>query len=142
MSTLALPMGQPHVRKVLRASAAATSTGNTDLFQVSAFSAADILLDVTAASGTSPTLDLYIQKRLPDSSTWQDIAHFAQNTGSAGKQILSFVSSGNSIAAVQTDALTVNTVKTTLIGAEWRVRWVVGGTSPSFSFAVFGDFFV
>ena len=142
MSTLALPMGQPHVRKELRASAAATSTGNTDRFQVSAFSAADILLDVTAASGTSPTLDVYIQKRLADSSTWQDIAHFAQNTGAAGKQILSFVSSGNSVAAVQTDALTVNTVKTTLIGAEWRVRWVIAGTSPSFSFSVAGDFFV
>lgn len=137
-----LPKASPCARDItLLASAARTSTGSGDTIPgIDNYTSADILTDVTAASGTSPTLDIYIQKLLSDNSTWQDVIHFAQIT-STGKQIASIVASGNSVAAVQTAALTVNSIKTTLLGKTWRVHYVIGGTNPSFTFAVTGDFF-
>lgn len=70
-------------------------------------------LDVTAASGTSPTLDVVIEDTV-DGTNWNVIGTFTQRTA-AGRQVID-------VAGFFTDQL--------------RVRWTVAGTTPSFTFSV------
>jgi hypothetical protein len=70
-------------------------------------------LDVTAASGTSPTLDVVLEDTL-DGTNWNMIGTFAQKTG-PGREVIN-------VTTPFTDRL--------------RARWTVGGTTPSFTFDV------
>lgn len=70
-------------------------------------------LDVTAVSGVSPTLDVVIEDT-HDGTNWNTVATFTQKTA-AGRQVLD-------ITGLFTDRL--------------RVRWTIGGTTPSFTFSV------
>lgn len=70
-------------------------------------------LDVTAASGTSPTLDVVIEDTL-DGTNWNVVGTFAQKTA-AGREVINV---------------------TTAFANRVRVRWTVGGTTPSFTFSV------
>lgn len=70
-------------------------------------------LDVTAAAGTSPTLDVVIEDTL-DGDTWNVVGTFAQKTA-AGREVINV---------------------TTPFADRLRVRWTVGGTTPSFTFGV------
>lgn len=71
-------------------------------------------LQVTAASGTTPTLAVKIQHS-PDAVTWTDLITFTQVT-----------------AANQSERKTV----TGTINRYLRASWTIGGTSPSFTFSV------
>ncbi len=71
-------------------------------------------LDVTAASGTSPTLNVVLEDTLDFGATWNVVGTFAQRTG-PGREVIN-------ITTPFTDRL--------------RARWTVGGTTPSFNFSV------
>jgi len=70
-------------------------------------------LNVSAVSGTSPTLDLYIDIQDPASGNWVNQDKFA------------------TVTSTGTFAL-AEPVRST----KYRVRWVLGGSSPSFSFSI------
>jgi hypothetical protein len=70
-------------------------------------------LDVTAVAGTAPTLDLYIDIQDPCSGKWVNQDKFPQ------------------VTAVGTYALAVY-----VRSNRYAVRWVLGGTTPSFTFSV------
>ncbi|MDQ3095114.1 MAG: hypothetical protein M3Q82_04010 [Actinomycetota bacterium] len=70
-------------------------------------------IDVTAASGTSPNLTAFIEDTL-DGTNWNVIGTFAAKTA-AGREVISV---------------------TTPYADDIRVRWVITGTTPSFTFAV------
>lgn len=70
-------------------------------------------LAVTAAAGTSPTLNVVIEDSL-DGTNWYAIGTFAQRTA-AGTEVLNI---------------------TTPFADTVRVRWTIGGTTPSFTFSV------
>jgi hypothetical protein len=70
-------------------------------------------LNVTAASGTTPTLDVVVEDSF-DGTTWNTVATFTQKTA-VGVQALD-------VSGQFTDQL--------------RVRWTIGGTTPSFTFDV------
>lgn len=72
------------------------------------------LLLVTAASGTTPTLDVVLEDSLDGGTTWTQIGAFAQKTAA-----------GN-------EAINV----TIPFGPLVRARWTIAGTTPSFTFAV------
>lgn len=122
---------------------------------------AAILYMVTGTpTGTSPTLDIYVQQAftalistdtvdglmLTSSaipSIFDDYLHFPQVTGTASTQksvarILAEIgtSATNSPTAnftVANDAaLAAGTIQPGPLGMAWRVKWVVGGTSPVF----------
>ena len=71
-------------------------------------------LNVTAASGTTPTLDVVIEDSVDGGVTWNTVGTFAQKTATAREVINVTVPFGDSL----------------------RVRWTVGGTTPNFTFAV------
>lgn len=80
-------------------------------------------LDVTAASGTSPTLDVTIEDTL-DETNFNTVATFA-TLGIVGREVIEVYSVFNPAAGFS--ALFANRL---------RVAWAIGGTSPSFTFSV------
>ena len=98
----------------LLASAARTETVTGTA--VKGLSAARLLvmqLDVTAASGTLPTLDVVVQDTV-DGTNWNTIATFTQKTGDTREVIR----------------------LTTAFTGQLRGDGTIGGTTPSFTFAV------
>lgn len=77
--------------------------------EFASFSRAMFFLDVTAVSGTSPTLDVVVQVQDPISLKWQTVVTFAQQTAVTGTAI-----------ALQT--LVVD-------GLNYRAQFTVGGTA-------------
>ncbi len=101
--------------ETLVASAARVSTAAGAL--ASGFGRADTLrvqFEVTAASGTSPTLDVIVEDTL-DGTNWNLLGTFAQ-LAVAGREVIN-------ITGPFTDRL--------------RVSWTIGGTdTPTFTFSV------
>lgn len=99
----------------LAASAARTTSANGSAFEPGDRSALRLLLDCTAASGTSPSLLVLIETS-QDGTTWREIGAFTALTA-VGSQRASFPGADRFV----------------------RARWVLGGTSPSFTFSVSGE---
>lgn len=98
----------------LVASAARTSSSTSGA--ILGFADADtarVQLNVTAASGVSPTLDVVVEGTV-DGSLWYALGTFAQKT-----------TTGTEVILVQN-----------IVGNQVRVRWTVGGAAASFTFTV------
>jgi hypothetical protein len=94
-------------------SAARTATANgATLDGCGTYSRLRVQLDVTAVSGTTPTLDCVVEDT-HDGVSWNTIGTFTQKT------------------AVAREVINVTTPFTDRV----RVRWTIGGTTPSFTFS-------
>ena len=101
------------------ASAAQTASVNSADITIYNGSKLAVYLDVTAASGTSPTLDVTVKAKDPASGKYFLLGTFTQKTG------------------VVSDALFIgNGAGSTFAARTIRVEAVIGGTSPSFTFSV------
>jgi len=94
-----------------------TANGNSRDADVSPFSVIELELKVTSVSGTAPTLDVYIEGKFENTGDYKTLA---SQTGITATGIWYF---------------TINPCAFRYL----RVRWVVGGTSPSFTFRVDGQ---
>lgn len=117
-------------------SAAKTVTGAGDSFTRGGLGRFLCQLNVTAITGTTPTLDLKIQTSV-DGTNWQDVAAFAQVTAATGIRFLRIVAGGaipNVVEEAQKDGtLAAATVESGPLGKFIRAKWVIGGTTPSFT---------
>lgn len=96
-------------------SAARTATGNHDLSGIPGdWDEVVGYLNVTAASGTSPTLDIKYQTTPDDGTTWFDHTTFTQATTTT----------------------TERKVFTVPVGVKGRLLYTIGGTTPSFTFSL------
>lgn len=140
-TNVVIPQCESAVNQTILASAARTSSDTAGPWPVDFWSSAEITVAVTTCSGT---LDVYVQKLLPDNSTYDDIAHFAQWTTAVftttGTYTLSFVNGGNTLNQQQASALTANTVRTVHFGNYWRIAYTIGGTGGTSTFSVYGSF--
>lgn len=108
-------IASPGLQENLVASSARTASGNSGaLTEWGAAKSLRAQLNVTAASGTSPTLDVVIEDSVDGGSNWNAVGTFAQKT-TTGREVVNI---------------------TGLFGDQLRVRWTVAGTTPSFTFAV------
>ena len=109
------PSGEDSTRQTLLASAARTASVNGAVVVTSDVNNAFVTLNVTAVSGTVPTLDVKIQGSDDGGTTWFDIpnATFTQKVA-AGSQAIQINTFSDAIRAVAT----------------------IAGTTPSFTFAV------
>lgn len=100
----------------LVASAARDATFTSDTYEMGELSTLRMNLDVTAASGTTPTLDVVIQTSNDGSTNWQALGTFAQKTAASSE-------------------------RNVFPGADRFVRVVctIGGTTPSFTFSLSGE---
>jgi len=95
-------------------------------------------LQVTAASGTSPTLDMAIQVTPDNGTTFYTAARFAQMTGVAIRrlQIQPMMGRGEagteSVIADTGGALNANTIITRKI----KYKATIAGTNPSFTYTL------
>jgi len=99
---------------ILANSAARTATGNSADIDVSAWTSAVFYLDVTAASGTTPTLDVTIRGYDPIGADYYTIATFIQKVTTGTERIVLAILADRTI-----DAL-----------------WTIAGTTPSFTFTI------
>jgi len=99
----------------LLASGARTTSGDTKEHPVVVgdFNEINVFLDVTAVSGTSPTLDVKIVTLDPVSGKWFPLITF---------DTVTTVDKGMAYAQG--------------IGAKIAVEWTIGGTAPSFTFSI------
>lgn len=93
-------------------SAARTTSGESGVIDLGFADEAIVFLDVTAVSGTAPTLDVKIQVADPNGA-YYDLASFTQVTavGRQARQISNF-------------------------GQKAKIVYTIGGTTPSFTFSV------
>ncbi len=104
-----------NLNNVFAASSARTVSGNSGA--VEGFEVASRLraqLEVTATSGTSPTLDVVLEDTVDQGATLNAIGTFTQKVG-PGREVIN-------VTNLFTDRL--------------RARWTVAGTTPSFTFSV------
>ncbi len=129
-------------------SAAQTATGQgTAVTGLRGHSGMSVHLDVTAAATeVDDTLDVYVQRLLPDGSTWDDLVHFTQVLGNGST--VDFVadvimdSSANDERATTQETLGVGTARAAIISDQLRVTWVIvdpGAGVASFTFSVTAD---
>jgi hypothetical protein len=98
------------IRKI--ADGALTASANSNKVNAGGFSSAKAFLRISAASGTTPTLDVKFQDSY-DGTNWVDVASgaFAQKT-----------------------AANYSTLVLSNVGPYLRAVYTVGGTTPSFTF--------
>ena len=117
----------------VQASAAKTADGNSVDFTTPAtppIKGIMLFLEITAATGTTPTLDLDVEVKDPVSGKYFVVASFAQKTA-AGTDRLSIYPSLTAVA---------NKAISDLLPTTWRLKWTIGGGSPSFTFSVGGRY--
>ena len=128
---------------ILLASAARTTSGNSDILSVGKLGSVEkamLQLDVTAASTlVGDTCNVYIQSSVDAGTNWDDFISFTQVLGNGGtlRHIVAWIT-GITPAAMHlnTDAtLAAGTIRLGPVGAHWRVKWVIVGTG-SFTFSV------
>ena len=130
------------VNTVLLASGARTANGDSGaLIGYGNFRSGIIQLDVTAQAGTTPTLDVYIDTTT-DGTNWINIAHFAQFGAATGRKAiqLSENTAGGTADFDATADLAAGTIRQGPWGSTISIRWVITGTTPSYTFSVTGTF--
>jgi hypothetical protein len=136
-----MSLRRPFKTQNLVPSVARTTSGNSGAIVITDVDIENLLirLSVSAASGTSPTLDVYFQQSLDGGNTFVDVARFPQVTSALTNPHYANIAVGgdNTIrSSVGDGTISASTTGTCLVSNVWRVRWVIGGTSPSFTFAV------
>ena len=106
-------MSKDYYHETLHATAAETTSGNSEPFAVRGSKVA-IAVDVTAASGTTPTLDFEVEWS-PDGTNWVS----ADTTADTMAQITTAAGAAKAFDAKAPFA---------------RLKWTIGGTTPSFTF--------
>jgi hypothetical protein len=110
-------------QRVVVTSAARTTTGNSGALTVGGdtnFGSPEwvvLAVDVTAASGTTPTLDLTVQWSLDGGTTWA-------------------TTDGTPDAFAQITAAATRVKRFPALSGTYRVVWTIAGTTPSFTFSV------
>jgi hypothetical protein len=101
-----------------QASGAQTASGNSADLSVGQYTELAVDANITAVVGVNPTLQFFLDRKGADNvyyPIWQSI------TFTATGQVSTSVGAGMSIAQS--------------FGATVRLRWVIGGTTPSWTFS-------
>lgn len=144
-NTLTVTAGPSRVgaNAVIRVEASHSSTGNTQTTPfkgVGGWSSASVILGCSAFS--TSVLNVWIQKRAPDSTSWIDIIAFKTLTAT-GSITAEFTSAGNDMFTPTDGTLAAGTIQTCMIGSEWAISWSVGNDTHggTATFAIYADFY-
>lgn len=116
-----------------------TTTVSSNSGGVSVRDLREILVFVSclAASGTGETLDLYVQSSSDGGTTWYDIPADVAEEMSAVATEGTTTANKRDILELAADDACVNAVgKYTVFGDYIRIRWLIAGTTPSYTFSV------
>lgn len=115
-----------HANKTLIPSAPVSASGNSTVFDNHNYAGANIGINVTAVSGTTPSMTAFVEGLDEASGVWYPVLQSAPIT-STGFTLLSIY---HGIAVV------ANQSASAVLPATFRVRWAITGTTPSFTFTV------
>lgn len=127
---------------VLHASAAETVTGNSTDRDYSPYRSGVLVINVTAVSGTSPTCTFVFEGK-DDNAVGGSNNYWTQSVSASITAPVTLVwyfdeQSASlpvpNIPAGQTPSSMTLTQAHPLVGGTYRLRWVIGGTSPNFTF--------
>jgi len=93
-----------------------------------------LIVNVTAVSGTAPTLDVDVEAKDPVSGNYVVIASMTQITTTGTYIIVLYPGAIDDQAKVDNQGLP--------LPRTWRVAYAIGGTTPSFTFSVGGMYIV
>jgi len=121
-------MSSPSSDIVLFSSAARTATANGADTKNDYAKGVVLFLDITAASGTSPTLAVKLQSKDDLSGAYVDVpgVSFATKTGTGS----------SSLTLYPGIAETANISVSGILSRDFRAVATIGGTSPSFTFSL------
>ena len=108
-------------------SAARTASGNSADFTNPNARGGVFVMDMTAFSGTTPTVQMIVDGKDPASGGYYPILTSAVIAGAVAKTIFRVYP-----LLVAVANLTVQD----LLPRTWRLRWVIAGTTPSLTFSV------
>ena len=119
----------------VEASSAKTASGNSGAAITNASgNGAMFFVNVSAVSGTSPTLTLRLQVQDPVSAAWVDVP---------GAVTASIVASGLTLLTVHPAIPDVANSKVSMpLPRTYRWAWTIGGTTPSFTFSIGAQYIV
>lgn len=155
-------MSQINTRDVVLLGLTTVTTSGTgpDIVTMQGWQAAIITVQTLTVSGTTPTLNVFIQNKLNQpaatdlsglfptgTAIYDDLLAFSTLTTQTTNQLARVVTLGPGITttpnlaapidyAQKDAALTAGQLRIGPIGGLWRVKYVVGGTTPSFAFNV------
>jgi len=109
------------------ASAARIVSGNSEDFTNPNAKGGIFVLDLTAFSGTGPTVQLIVEGKDPVSGGYYPILTSAVIAGAVAKTVFRVYP-----LLVAVANLTVQD----MLPRTWRLRWVIAGTTPSLTFSV------
>ena len=112
--------GRYHEDITILASAARTASGQSPDIDCGFAKEVFIVVDVTAVSGTSPTLDIKVTCKDPVSGKHRDLYSFTQFTA----------------IGTQDQHIGPGLETNKGLGSKIRVEYTIGGTDPSFTFSV------
>ena len=113
-------------RYALLPSATVTASGQSGPFQVGDVFELLVFVNVALVSGTTPTLNVFIDTSFDGDSTWTQVCASTQITA-IGQQVFAL---GAGVAALNGVASGIP------FGDTIRVRYALGGTTPSFTVAI------
>lgn len=127
-----------HPSLVSVSAAAATSTSSA--FNMGIADTYSLCLNITAASGTTPTLDVVLQTSLDGGTTYVDLPlRYTQKSATGAAWLVFKCGLGNNeVALEQAAADTGGTLAKNCV-FDWRymkVKYTIGGTNPSFTFTL------
>jgi hypothetical protein len=130
----------PAIAQQILTQTAATAAATIQPFILSPsdFDGVTFELNVTAVTGTSPTLDLFIQTQDTDGN-WRDCVHFTQITASSASRYYASLTPGSSdryIGAITTTSISAATLGVGLLTNNLRAVANLGGTSPAFTYTL------
>lgn len=116
----------------------ATGNGTAVVLPYHDFDSAVLELGVSAASGTTPTLDVYVQTSLDGGTNWLDMVHFTQLTTTTTDSLFAVLSldSARHVGVVGSKTITAGNMGVPMLAPIMRVAYTVGGTTPSFTASV------
>jgi hypothetical protein len=118
----------------LDTSVARTASGSGTTGTNHNFRGASIFVNVTAVSGTTPTMTVRLQESFDGGTTWRDV-------DTTNLQTASITGTGISKLVVYPGVTTAaNASLNSVLPRTFRLAWTIGGTTPSFTFASWVNF--
>lgn len=127
------------------ASATKTSSGDSGNLknstgQIPVAHTISLVLNVSAASGTSETMTVALESSIDGGTTWYQSAVFTQITTAVVTRVIDFRPFLGATEAgaetVVTSTATTAIHKNAPLTEDQRLKWVIGGTNPSYTFSV------
>lgn len=123
--------------QVALAALAATGTSAAFVLPFADFTALTFKLFLSAVTGTSPTLDLYLQTMGPDGN-WYDMVHFAQQTTTttAANGVWASTTCDDGVryvGVVGSKTIAASAVGVPALTNQFRLAYTIGGTTPVFT---------